>query len=169
MTAVVPEYVCRRTGRQWSFDCPCGTTHHHSPEPGHRVAHCSNDRHPDGYILVGPKNYRRTLEASSALDGVHTVYRRAMMPRTQIYQHEDDVSVVTDAADERDFLDTFTEALNGLKNGANRKAISAGFDIVAKLRGYKSEVQERRVMAAGRWPHPSEKPIAEAGVDAATE
>ena len=91
------------------------------------------------------------------------------MPRTQIFQHEEDVSVVTDAADERDFLDTFTDALRGLKNGANRKAIAAGFEIVAKMRGYKSEVQERRVMAAGRWPHPSEKPVAEAAADATSD
>jgi hypothetical protein len=85
------------------------------------------------------------------------------MPRTEIYQHGEDVSVITDASDERDFIDTFADALHGLKNGANRKALSAGFDIVAKLRGYKSEVQERRTLAAGRWPHPSETPVSSAG------
>lgn len=86
-----------------------------------------------------------------------------VMPKTQIFQHGEMVSVVTDAAEERDFIDTFADALAGLKNGANRKAIAAGFDIVAKLRGYKSPVMERRVLAAGRWPHPTEKPIGEAG------
>lgn len=87
------------------------------------------------------------------------------MPKTQIFQHDDDVSVITDATDERDFIDSFAEALNGLENGANRKAIAAGFDIVAKLRGYKSEVKERRTLAAGRWPHPTESPLSVGGTE----
>lgn len=85
------------------------------------------------------------------------------MPKTQIFQHDEDVSVITDAADERDFIDSFAQALNGLENGANRQAIAAGFDIVAKLRGYKSDVKERRTLAAGRWPHPTETPLSVGG------
>lgn len=88
------------------------------------------------------------------------------MPKTEIYELNEDVSVVTDAIEERDFLDTFSEAMNGLENGINRKALAAGFDIVAKLRGYKSPVMERRMLAAGRWPHPSEKPVSMAESEA---
>ena len=93
------------------------------------------------------------------------------MPRTDIYQENEDVSVITTAVDERDFLESFTEALrpimaNSMEPHEQRLVISAGFDIIAKLRGYKSSnVQERRVLAAGRWPHPSEVAIASAGQD----
>ncbi len=87
------------------------------------------------------------------------------MPKTQIFQLNEDISVVTDAVDERDFLETFADSIGELDNGTPlRDVLAAGYDIVAKLRGYKSEVQERRVLAAGRWPHPSEVAIAEAGV-----
>lgn len=93
--------------------------------------------------------------------------------RTQIFVHDDgNVSVVTDATDERDFEGAFGEAfvqmlgkLNGNGRETRRKALAAGFDIVAKLRGYKSEVMERRTLAAGRWPHPTEQPVAAADED----
>ena len=92
------------------------------------------------------------------------------MPKTSIYVFGEDVSVVTTASDEPDFLDSFSAALkplmqNGLKPRDQREAVRAGFEIVAKLRGYKSGVQERRVLAAGRWPHPTDKPKSEAGTD----
>lgn len=92
------------------------------------------------------------------------------MPKTQIFVFGEDVSVVTSAAEERDFLDTFTEALKPfMANGSNarehRDVVRAGFDIVAKLRGYKNGVQERRLLAAGRWPIPTDSPKAEGGTD----
>jgi len=41
--------------RAWSFYCPyCKRRHRHSPEPGHRVAHCHDDQSPyadTGYSL----------------------------------------------------------------------------------------------------------------------
>ncbi len=86
------------------------------------------------------------------------------MPRTQIFQLGEDISVVTDAVDERDFLDTFAEAVGELNNGTPlRPILSAGFDLIAKYRNLKSPVLERRLLAAGRWPHPSEEALAEAG------
>lgn len=96
------------------------------------------------------------------------------MPRTEIYKFGEEVSVVTTATDERDFLDSFTVALapvlsNGATDKQKRDAVRAGFEIVAKLRGYKSEVQERRVLSAGRWPHPSEQPVSAAGADGEAE
>ena len=92
------------------------------------------------------------------------------MPKTEIFRHDDDtVSVVTDAPDERDFVDTFSDALDTVDGNARRRAVRAGFDIVAKLRGYKSGVQERRMIAAGRWPHPSEQPVGTADSGAVAE
>ena len=86
------------------------------------------------------------------------------MPRTQIFQLGEDISVVTDASEERDFLDGLAEAIGGLKNGTPlRPILEASVDIVCKYRGYKTGVMERRMLAAGRWPHPSEEAIAEAG------
>lgn len=82
--------------------------------------------------------------------------------KTEIYIHDaDDVSVVTDCVDERDFLETFTDALNTSPGGVDYRVLASGFEILAKLRGYKSNVQERRLLAGGRWPHPSEEPIGE--------
>ena len=92
------------------------------------------------------------------------------MPRTQIFQLGEDISVVTDAASERDFLDGFAEAIGELKNGTPlRPVLEGGFDIVCKIRGLKSNVMERRMLAAGRWPHPSEEAVAEAGEPATEE
>lgn len=92
------------------------------------------------------------------------------MPKTEIYTYGEEVSVMTSAIDERDFLDTFAAALkplmqNGAKPREQRDAVRAGFDVVAKLRGYKSEVQERRILVAGRWPHPTDKAKYQAGSD----
>lgn len=110
--------------------------------------------------------------ARSKLWGIEptSLTARTDMPRTEIYKHGEDISVVTSASDERDFIDTFAEAIQPIMaNGApvkeKRDAVRAGFDILAKLRGYKTDVQERRILAAGRWPHPSEKPLAAAGAD----
>ncbi len=86
------------------------------------------------------------------------------MPRTQIFQLGEDISVVTDAADERDFLEGLAEAIAGLPDGTPlRPILEAGVDIGCKFRGYKTPVMERRMLAAGRWPHPSEEAVAEAG------
>lgn len=119
---------------------------------------------------VGPRCQKCTttlLRERAADTEPATLSQGKIMARTSIYQHEDEVSIVTDAKDERDFEDGFTRAFaalvaNGNGNGraVQREAIKAGFDIVAKLRGYKSDVQERRVLSAGRWPHPSEQPLA---------
>lgn len=86
---------------------------------------------------------------------------------TEIYKLGDDVSVVTNATSESDFIDTFTRAFQGMQgNGReHRQAMEAGFQIMAKLKGYKSDVQERRTLAAGRWPHPTESPIGGADVE----
>ncbi len=92
------------------------------------------------------------------------------MPRTQIFQLGEDISVVTDAAEERDFLEGLSEAIGELQNGTPlRPILEAGVDIVCKFRGYKTGVMERRILAAGRWPHPSEEPIAEVGEPADEE
>lgn len=98
----------------------------------------------------------------------HLDNRSHHMPKTQIFQHGEDVSVVTDALDERDLLESFAIALNELEK-IDRKVLSAGFDLVAKLRNYKSQVHERRVLAAGRWPHPTETPVAEGALEDAPE
>jgi hypothetical protein len=58
---------------QWKFWCRyCNTYHHHSPEPGHRVAHCldfwvdetgcrklQSPYRETGYILRAPKKAPR--------------------------------------------------------------------------------------------------------------
>jgi hypothetical protein len=102
------------------------------------------------------------------LEATLTYFKEEGLHTTRIYNHGEDVSVITTAIDERDFVESFTVAYGGLSakglNGRHhRQAMQAGFDIIAKLRGYKSEVQEKRMLAAGRWPHPSEEPVAEGG------
>lgn len=102
----------------------------------------------------------------------YETWREDFMPKTSIYVEGEDVSVVTDARDERDFTEGFAPAFGKVVNangknpaGTSRAALTAAFDIIAKLRGYKSGVQERRVLAAGRWPHPNEKAAAETATD----
>lgn len=106
-------------------------------------------------------------------------YRRSVMsdprrlpveagaPRVSVYISGRDVSVVTDAADETEYLPAFVDAYERLDGGVSRearvKAVRAAFDILSKLRGYKADVLERRMIAAGRWPHPTEAPAAESG------
>jgi hypothetical protein len=122
---------------------------------------------------LGPttsRRYRGALRTTLEESATTTIPEGTM--RTGIYVQGEDVSVVTDAKDERDFEEGFTAAFtdlvakgNGNGKAVRRAAMRAAFDIVAKLRGYKSEVQERRVLAAGRWPHPSEQPLADANDD----
>ena len=54
----IPVIDCERHGTRWRFWCGyCRRYHYHSPEPGHRVAHCDNRESPyvvGGYILKGP-------------------------------------------------------------------------------------------------------------------
>lgn len=109
------------------------------------------------------------------------------MPRTEIFIHGEDVSVVTTATDERDFVETFSRSLTFLAAKMGKipnteeekkadprpwervqrehdKAVAAGFELLAKIRGYKApSVQERRMLAAGRWPHPADEPVAYGG------
>lgn len=120
----------------------------------------------DGHIVSDrrvPHNERRATRTIYA-----PTVQGAAMPKVSIYVEGEDVSVVTDARDERDFTEGFGPAFGKIltANGKNppgtpRAAMTAAFDIIAKLRGYKSTVQERRVLAAGRWPHPNEKAAAE--------
>jgi hypothetical protein len=40
--AGMPVVLCDVYRGEWRFWCPyCRRHHHHSPEPGHRVAHCN--------------------------------------------------------------------------------------------------------------------------------
>ena len=59
--SIVPAVQVRTTPTAWIMDedCPydCGQKHHHSPEAGHRVAHCPSPPHPMsrmGYYLLPP-------------------------------------------------------------------------------------------------------------------
>lgn len=108
-----------------------------------------------------------------------------MKARLALHRHLNGaVSVVTNATGEREFLASFAEAISWAHTEAARARndsdsgepafdgleealadwLKAGVDIVCKLRGYKAEtVMEERVLAAGRWPHPNEAPVAEVG------
>jgi hypothetical protein len=60
----MPVMYCRaetiRGGTVWTFLCPhCRRRHTHSPEPGHRVAHCDDPKSPyteRGYVLALASN-----------------------------------------------------------------------------------------------------------------
>lgn len=47
-------YAIIKNGSAVIRNCPaCGGKHQHSPEPGHRVAHCARDKAPiGGYEIV---------------------------------------------------------------------------------------------------------------------
>jgi hypothetical protein len=60
MDELLPVVQCRQVGRgqqrRWRFWCGhCKSWHTHSPEPGHRVAHCHSAAgrraYPQGYVL----------------------------------------------------------------------------------------------------------------------
>lgn len=47
-----PTVSARPEGERWVITCPyCGNEHRHSPEPGHRVAHC----HKGDYFITAPR------------------------------------------------------------------------------------------------------------------
>ncbi len=78
--------------------------------------------------------------------------------KTEIYLTGDRVSVVTDCAEEAEFLQTFTDALQGLD--LSPAMLVQGFNILARLRGYKSqEIQDRSTLVAGSWPDPDSEPV----------
>jgi hypothetical protein len=52
----MPVILCEAHEGEWRFFCPyCRRWHTHSPEPGHRVAHCGNLRseHPSPFLESG--------------------------------------------------------------------------------------------------------------------
>jgi len=82
----------------------------------------------------------------------------AMRPFVRLYKEGDSMAVQTNCDNEQSFLDHFTEAMSKIIEDGKyegdwefqlRHWIRQGFEIMAKLRGYKSDVQEERVITAG--------------------
>jgi len=78
--------------KRWRFFCGhCLRYHHHSPEQGHRVAHCDSDSpfKEEGYFLKlkpEPKTMFDTFEASAYLSDTHNVQRaRATLAKLRVY------------------------------------------------------------------------------------
>lgn len=77
------------------------------------------------------------------------------MKRGEVRLHKDgdQVAISTNVESERDFLDGAASALAGLDADAAELAkwLPLVVDIACKMRGYKADVTEKRVIIAGAW------------------
>lgn len=71
----------------------------------------------------------------------------------RLHRDGDQFAVSTNTDNERDFIDGASSALAGLDCDANElsKWLPLLVDVACKLRGYKADVVEKRVIIAGAW------------------
>ena len=79
-------------------------------------------------------------------------------PYVKLYKDGDNMGVETNVSDEREFFDLLSQKLGQLIDDDRFKGdwefqlmgwLPKAFEIVAKIRGYKSDVVEERVLYAG--------------------
>lgn len=83
-----------------------------------------------------------------------------MRPFVKLYKNGDDVAVQTNCTEDRSFVEEFAITLAALidRNGDRgydwqfdlERWFGQGFEVLAKLRGYKADVVEERLITAGR-------------------
>lgn len=87
----------------------------------------------------------------------------------QFFKDGDSMAIVTDGNDEREFM---AQAAAGLAQESDRPEYERELavwlpqivDIVCKMRGYKANVTERRLLMAGEWlPSASAQPMIQVG------
>lgn len=100
--------------------------------------------------------YRRQAESthqSGSTRADNTETTPMLRGDTRLHRNGEQFAISTNADTERDFLDGVASALAGLDSTANELAqwLPLIVDITAKLRGYKADVIERRLIVAGAW------------------
>jgi len=87
----------------------------------------------------------------------------------RLHRNGEQYAISTNAETERDFLDGMASALAALDSSAGELAkwLPLVVDIAAKMRGYKADVIEKRLIIAGAWlPDDAAMVVSSAKVDA---
>lgn len=131
-----------------------------------KIAEIRDEEHIEmssGPVAIFGREYSKTTWARR--EGTE----KAMPPYVKLFKSGDHLAVQTNCTSEHEFVSQFTAALavvQPTEKGqrwleALRGWIPQGFEILAKLRGYKSDVQEERVLLAGNPPVTLESLIAD--------
>ncbi len=144
--------------------CPfCGHEHIHADGLGGRVPHCHSvdlshgQSEPcPGRLNFNDPEYQADSEGMILDDSpLRVLTREVAMVRGEVRLHRDgeQFAVSTNAETERDFLDGMASALASQDCGAGELAkwLPLIVDVTCKMRGYKADVQEKRVIIAGSW------------------
>jgi hypothetical protein len=101
-----------------------------------------------------------------------------MKARIELYKDGDHLAILTNAANEDDFYEAFCELLSNLIDADKysgdwefqfRFWLPQATDIVCRLRGYKNDVHEERVMVAGHIGPMRTAKVAEIGPETSGE
>lgn len=109
----------------------------------------------EGENWVSVKIVEPPMQSSQPMANFHNGKGKCMV---KLYKSGDEMAVVTDATDERDFHDQFSETLARLVQSGRydgdwefqfRFWLEQYVEICCKLRGYKANVSEKRLLTAG--------------------
>jgi len=151
--------------------CPfCGVHHSHGRgiTPGEvilgwRLPHCKGGKPAGVYYVCLDHEILGANEIVRMSNGAFAPTKEGarMRPYVRLFKDGDHMAIETNCTEEREFLEHFSIGIEALINEHRfdgdwefqlRHWIPQGFEVLAKLRGYKSDVTETRVLLSGTIP-----------------
>lgn len=134
---------------------------------GWRVPHCETNPPPDnGQYFLSDQSGVLPLTEDQSRKMFGQARPKGVQPMTgyvRFYRDGDHLAVQTNCTEEDEFMRHFAQAIassvseHRLSDDETRAFLKHGFEIACKLRGYKAQVEEQRVLTAGpsNWSHAS--------------
>ena len=133
----------------------------------HMVRYMQTMWRQDGYLLArgGDVEEIREKEQEKQQQGSNHFM-------VKLYKDGDTMAILTDANDEREFSESFADALSLLIESGKyvgdwsfqlERWLPQYVEICCKYRGYKSNVKEKRLLTAGEFPYAEQFKVSEAG------
>lgn len=148
----------QRQGQAVGFVCrTCSTWYASDSEDGYCGDQSQGQSVPcPGRLRFNDPEYAAESDGMVLDDApIRTVRKEVDMIRGEVRLHREgeQFAVSTNAETERDFLDGVASALAGQDCEANElsKWLPLIVDVACKMRGYKSDVTEKRIIIAGAW------------------
>jgi len=157
--------------------------------------HCKPERckyMPSGYSSYAVEHVGKPFKEGFGRDDAHfffygdgykspkspstLAFEKGQKPMIEFFKNGDALAIRTDAQNETEFFDGLAEAITQMASGEMKNDLEyhlrfwlpQAFEILCKLRGYKADVQEKRVLMAGARFVP-EMPAIRVGRDVETQ
>lgn len=148
----------------------CGKNHQHGKGDGHRVGHCSWDDGVklDTWVVLGETSAGKEIKVCSADGYIIRTRNKKIVQQNEdlsrlggktmikIFKDGKHLAIQTNAINENDFTVNFAIALQDFMTGSQYEGnheiatLLKGYtEICCKLRGYKAEVMEQRLLTVG--------------------